>query len=71
MSDIWDPLRIFWAIPKCLVTSLALLSVAHTACHLGSGWLHSTPGALWVVILWYWHLQNFWSLVVTEVHSCQ
>jgi hypothetical protein len=37
---IWDSLTIFW------VTSPALPSAAHTACLLGSGWLHSIPTVL-------------------------
>lgn len=43
MSSIWDSLTIFWTPSR--VTSLALPSATHTACLLGSGWLHSTAVA--------------------------
>lgn len=41
MSNIWNPLTIFWALSGPWVTSLALHSGAHTVCLLRSGWLHS------------------------------
>ena len=46
MPNVWDSLTVFWAPPMDQkVTSLALPSVAHTACLLGSGWLHSIIAA--------------------------
>lgn len=30
----------------------------HTDCLLDARWSHSKPDAVWVVISWYWHLQN-------------
>lgn len=40
---MWDLLPIFWVPPRVLVSSLSLPFAAHTACLLGSGWLHYVP----------------------------